>query len=217
MDMTLFGDDGVTQIVKRDDGFYWPADDTWCHKVIHSEVSDSDAAVALCKGKNLALQAGGNVGVWAAHLARQFTQIVTAEPDATNYECLKRNIPANVLPWRAGLGAEPGSIGMTLVPGNAGAHYLGGSGDIPIITIDSLGLPTCDFLCLDVEGSEPAALRGAEQTIRKYKPVIMFEEKGLSERYYGIKRDTAEKWVLGLGVGYRTVSKIRADVLMAVG
>lgn len=197
------------------DGFYWPADDNWCHKVIHGEVPDSDIALSHCKGRDLAVQAGGNVGVWAAHLAKQFARVVTVEPDSLNYECLKRNVPANVEHRRAGFGAEPGSVGLVQVSGNAGAHYVGGDGAIPIVTIDSLDLPACDFLCLDIEGFEPHALRGAEQTIRKYRPVIMFEEKGLSERYYRVPRGTAEKWVLGLGIGYQLRTKIRADVVLS--
>lgn len=215
MDMTLFGENGVTQIVQRD-GFWWPLDDDWCHKVIHSEVPDADDALRFVKGRDIAVQAGGNVGVWAAHLAARFSRVVTVEPDAINYECLKRNVPANVDHRRAGFGAEPDSVGLVNVTGNAGAHYINtGPGDIPVITIDSLDLPACDFLCLDIEGFEPHALRGAEQTIRKFRPVIMFEEKGLSERYYGVPRDSAERWVLGLGVGYRLRVKVRADVILS--
>lgn len=202
-------------LIKREDGFWWPKNDDWCWRVIHQEVPDLDLAVGLTRGKSVAVQAGGNVGVWAAHLAKTFGLVVTVEPDAANYECLTRNVPANVQHHRAGFGAEKGSFGLVNVEGNAGAHYAQAKGDIPVITIDSLGLGACDLICLDVEGSEPSALKGAEHTIRKYRPVIMFEEKGLSERYYGIKRDTAEQWVLGLGVGYQVKHKIRADVILS--
>lgn len=205
----------MDQIIQRDDGFFWPADDDWCYRVIHAEVADADIAVNLAKGRTLAVQAGGNVGVWASRLAKSFGTVVTVEPDATNYECLKRNVPLTVQYQRAGFGSAPGSLSLVNVNGNAGAHYVNfnGDGSIPIITIDSLDLPACDLLILDVEGSEPAALYGAEQTIRRFKPVIMFEEKGLSERYYGIKRGTAEKWLAGMG--YVVKAKVRADVVMA--
>ena len=43
------------------------------------------------------------------------------------------------------------------------------------ITIDSLDLPGCDFLKIDVEGMELQVLQGAEETIRKYQPVIYAE------------------------------------------
>lgn len=206
----------MTELIQRDDGFWWPADDDWCHKVIHAEVADADVAVNLTKGRTFAVQAGGNVGVWAAHLAKSFETVMTAEPDATNYECLKRNVPANVVHRQAGFAAETGTTLVNKVKGNAGAHFISGVtpgfGEIPIITIDSMNLSACDLLILDIEGSEPAALYGAEQTIRKFRPVVMFEEKGLSERYYGIERGTAEKWLAALG--YVVKHKIRADVIM---
>lgn len=202
------------EIVERG-GFWWPKNDDWCWRVIHQELPDLDLAMSFAKGRDVAVQAGGNVGVWASHLAKHFKVVETVEPDETNYECLTRNVPANVRHGRAAYGAEPGQIGLSHCEGNAGAHYLGGDGAIPIITIDSLNLDACDLLVLDVEGYEPLALRGAEQTIRRYRPVIMLEEKGLSERYYGLPRDTAELWVRGLGLGYEVRSKPRADVILS--
>jgi FkbM family methyltransferase len=198
------------------DHFWWPADDNWCWKVIHSELSDCDEAVKYTRGKTVAVQAGGNVGVWASHLAKTFRRVETTEPMAVNYECLKRNVPENVSHRFGGFGDKPGFIGMVTVEGNAGAHYPKADGDIPVVTIDSLNLEACDLLILDVEGYEPFALKGAEETIRKYKPVVMIEEKGLSERYYGVKRGTAENWVIGLGLGYAIRKKVRADVILSV-
>jgi FkbM family methyltransferase len=194
-------------------GFWWPADDTHCHAVIHDELADLDAALALVPGRKVAVQAGGNVGVWAAHLAREFETVMTFEPVAENYQCLVKNVPTNVRFWQVGLGDKPGKVGMTIVPGNAGAHYIGGAGEIEIITLDSLDLPGCDFLCLDVEGAEPLALHGAAETIRKFRPVVMMEEKGLSERYFGIRRGAAERWLVREH-GYRVAMKVRKDLIL---
>lgn len=203
------------EMIQRN-GFWWPVTDDWCWRVIHDELPDLELAIGLARGRELAVQAGGNVGVWASYLAARFKQVITVEPDAINYECLVRNVPDNVTAQRAGFGAKPGTVALVNVSGNAGAHYIGdgATGDIPIITIDSLDLPACDLLCLDIEGHEPHALLGAEVTIRRFRPVIAFEEKGLSERYYGVARDTAERWLVDLGIGYKVVAKVRADVLM---
>lgn len=209
---------GEMDLIQRD-GVWWPADDEWCWKVIHQEVPDVDAAVAYASCRDVAVQAGGNVGVWAAHLAKLFAAVDTVEPVAANYECLTRNVPSNVRHAKAVFGEAPGRIAMNTVSGNAGAHYIapGSNGSVPVLTIDSLELDACDLICLDVEGYEPLALRGAEQTIRKFRPAILIEEKGLSEQYYGIPRGTAENWVLGLGLGYSIREKRRADVILSVG
>lgn len=202
------------EMIERN-GIWWPANDGWCHKVIDEELPDLDLAISLTKGRDVAIQAGGNVGVWAAHLAKSFANVITVEPDVLNYECLKRNVPENVTHIQAGFGAAVGRAGLVNVDGNAGAHYLKADGSITIVTIDGLGCDACDLIVLDVEGYEPFALRGAEQTIRKFKPVIMFEEKKLSEQYYGIARGTSERWVLGLGLGYEVKARVRKDVILA--
>lgn len=204
----------MTEMVERG-GFLWPADDAWCSKVIFDEVGDIDNALKYVAKRDVAVQAGGNVGVWAAHLAETFGAVYTFEPCAENYECLTRNVPANVIHERAALGDVPGKAGLELVPGNAGAHYLKpGDGEIDVVTIDGLCLDACDLLVLDVEGYEPHALHGAAATIGKFRPVVMMEEKGLSQKYYGITAGAAERW-LKREFGYVNVGKVRKDVILA--
>lgn len=195
------------------DGFLWPAGDDHCHKVIHGELGDIDEALGFVRKFDVAVQAGGNVGVWAARLAKRFKTVWTFEPDAANYACLVENVPANVLHKNTGLGDKAESVGMKLFPDNCGAHYVDGPGDIEIVTLDSMDLPSCDYLCLDIEGYEPKALHGAARTIAKYKPVIHMEEKGLSERYYGIPKGEAERWLVRK-FGYRIAKKVRKDVIL---
>jgi FkbM family methyltransferase len=47
--------------------------------------------------------------------------------------------------------------------------------NVKAITIDSLNLDKLDFIKLDIEGGEYHAILGAEQTIKKYKPIITYE------------------------------------------
>lgn len=200
------------ELILRDDGFWWPSDDNHCWRVIHSEVGDLDRAVEWCGQKRVAVQAGGNVGVWAARLATVFDRVITVEPDGDNYECLRRNAPANVTHRRAAFGAEPGTVGMHVEAGNSGAHWVEGPGAIPVDTIDALSLSACDLILLDVEGYEARALRGAEATIRAHRPVVMFEDKGLGRRYYGEPQHAAQAVMVAMG--YRVVGVHRKDVLM---
>jgi hypothetical protein len=46
---------------------------------------------------------------------------------------------------------------------------------VEAITIDSMNLPRLDFLKLDIEGFELNAIRGAKETIKKYKPYLWVE------------------------------------------
>lgn len=53
-----------------------------------------------------------------------------------------------------------------------GFAHLNEKPDIPVMKIDSMGLPKVDIITIDIEGSEYEALQGAEQTILKDKPII---------------------------------------------
>lgn len=46
---------------------------------------------------------------------------------------------------------------------------------VHVITLDSMQLPSLEFLKLDVEGFECQAIRGGLKTIEKYRPVIWIE------------------------------------------
>lgn len=55
-----------------------------------------------------------------------------------------------------------------------------------MISVDSMELPRCDVIKIDVEGMELDVLRGSHQTILKNRPVIYFEQVGttnLQETY----------------------------------
>jgi hypothetical protein len=56
-----------------------------------------------------------------------------------------------------------------------------------------------DFIKMDCEGYEPYILRGAENTIKKFKPVILMEDKNLSKKYYGEEGNLAVDILLEWG------------------
>src|SRR5262249_31324528 len=43
------------------------------------------------------------------------------------------------------------------------------------VTVDSLDLPACHLIKIDVEGMEGEVIAGAEQTIRRFRPVLYME------------------------------------------
>jgi FkbM family methyltransferase len=194
-------------------GFRWPASGAGPAQVALREVRTLDEVLRHVPGRRTVIQAGGNVGVYPAYLAEYFSQVITFEPDAANFECLDRNVAApNVRKHHAALGGVPGTAGLVRAPLNAGAHYMEGAGAVRVVTVDSLGVADCDFMCLDVEGAEFAVLKGAEATIARCRPVIMFEDKGMSERY-GIAQGAVERWLAQV-FGYRLIGRTPHDALM---
>ncbi len=49
------------------------------------------------------------------------------------------------------------------------------AGDDDRQSCDELGLPRVDYIKMDIEGSEREALKGAQGTLRKYRPRLMID------------------------------------------
>lgn len=74
--------------------------------------------------------------------------------------------------------------------------------EVPTLTIDDLvdreGLERVDFIKLDIEGSELATMRGAERTLRKFRPKL-----ALSAYHKVADIPELMGYVRGLDLGYR--------------
>ena len=196
--------------MKQVGGFWFPAEDKHCAEASQRERIDLDMALKYVANKKVCIQAGGNCGVWATYLAARFEEVWTFEPDFENYLCLMKNIPANVNHFLAALGHKQATVGLDRTPKNCGAHQTNlAGGVIPMMTIDGLELDGCDFIQLDVEGMEPLILEGAQQTIDKFKPVLMIEDKDISRRY-GYRQGWTETKISG----YRIADRIHNDVIL---
>lgn len=169
-------------------------------------INDRDAFLKFVKEKRLVVQAGGNCGMYARFYGNYFDQVYTFEPHPDNFRCLQLNCTDKKYHvHNVGLGKD--FINATLKhPSTKKRRNMGvwqvqedPEGSIKIITIDSLNLPRCDLLHLDVEEFEPNVLQGAEKTIAKYKPVIILEA--------GHGGDVAESY------GYQLVEKLTTDWL----
>src|SRR5581483_871522 len=89
----------------------------------------------------------------------------------------------NVFLWNAALGHESGFTGLERqYYDNVGMHRIKDNGPIPVVALDSMNLPACDLLALDVEQYEVHALRGAYETIERCSPVIVCECPGPAVR-----------------------------------
>ena len=165
------------------------------------------AAIRLCRDHELAIDGGAHRGIWTREMWRHFKHVVSIEPVEEN----ARHIVEGVV-LHAALGAEAGTAKMRQGTENTGQwHHDPEATDCPeapIITIDALGLARVSLLKLDVEGMELFALKGAEQTIRDWRPVIVIEMNGLHRRY-GTKDGETELWLIQRG--YRLAEQFNKD------
>lgn len=165
--------DGVNTWVwlKSDQAFDIIADD-WPHL--------KDTIIRNVPNRRVAVQAGGNQGMYPRLMSFMFDQVYTFEPNTANYRSLLHNIQGidNIIPRQQALGAYiTQSRSQMSNPANAGTAevVMTDSGDIEMITIDSLNLDRCDLIQLDLEGYEMRAIMGAVRTIDRFKPTIIAE------------------------------------------
>lgn len=123
--------------------------------------------------KGLIIDIGANIGTHTTFYAR-YGKVIAIEANPLAFQCLIRNVP-EAMCINAAIGHEPGRVSILQNPDNQGASYTTPGNDIPRITIDSLNLDQCNFIKIDIEGDEIAALEGGRKTIETYKPVMCIE------------------------------------------
>jgi FkbM family methyltransferase len=165
------------------EGYYFPDWIEHRYDYFIRHMRDSESALRYLKDRGTVVQAGGHVGLWPLSLSEHFSVVHTFEPDSTNYECLLLNnakeiAEGRVIPHNQGVSSATGEIGLVQSTNNTGGHYLGdGDVKVELARIDDLELGDCSAIFLDVEGHELEALKGAEQVIRGFSPLLMLEIK----------------------------------------
>lgn len=132
---------------------------------------------------------GANIGdhSWAYACATRGVnsgRVLAFEPNETPFRCLTRNMAGHghATCIQKGLGEKPGRMGI-IRSSNVGASYLTDGNDIEIVTLDSYELPACALIKIDAEGMELGILRGAEETVKRCRPVLVMEiNSGALER-----------------------------------
>lgn len=140
------------------------------------------ASIAHCATRKLALDIGANVGLWSRELCQHFEHVIAFEPVADFRDCLMRNVPSVNFDVRAcALGDQDTTIDMIITAENTGHSHVDtgtiGTGTIPMYRLDTLNLPTVNYIKIDCEGYENTILRGAQQTIMRDRPIMVVEHK----------------------------------------
>jgi FkbM family methyltransferase len=161
-------------------------------------------ALGFVKNFTTAIDAGANYGIMSYNLNSKFFKIYAFEVDTPVRECLKKNVEKfqldNVVVCDCGLSDKEELVSLKYLKNTFGTHINKEvSGTHICKTLDSFELAEVGFIKLDCEGYEPYILRGAEQTIKKYKPVILMEEKNYSGKYYGEEGNLAVDLLLSWG------------------
>jgi FkbM family methyltransferase len=159
--------------------------------------------------KRIALDIGARWGEWARIIQDDFTHVICFEPIRVKYKYIKQNCKLNNLslygcclgdklgnvPMYAGSIYDPNKPGINRFAYNKNKRTIQTS-----IKLDDLGLGPIDFIKIDVEGFELPVLKGGEETIKKWKPIICIEQNGSETKWRSAKTFEASNFLLSLGM-----------------
>lgn len=203
------------ETVIKDGKWTWPAADEKSWEGQNEHLDLVSHILPHLKNKDIMIQAGGNCGLLLSTFIEHFNYVYTFEPDPINFYCLSQNVTAdNVFKMQACLGETNGTTKVQHLERSPGCHDIGGvhvagEGYLPLLSIDSLNLPGCDLIQLDVEGFELKAIKGAVNTITKYKPVLCVEFCENWLHRYGDNSEMVVEFIQSLG--YRQVGAEGVD------
>lgn len=164
-----------------------------------------------------AIDIGAHLGSTTIALAPLFVEVFSFEPNDFNFRLLRANVVINNLEnvhlFNCGLYSHPTSLFLSAqanqeVPlslneqgdfdghlaSNLGAYSFSeaGSGffEHSARTLDSYEFNNISFIKIDVQGADGEVLMGALQTIRRCRPVIVFEWEEILSRNFSVTLDS---------------------------
>ncbi len=152
-------------------------------------VGEQEAFRNLVTPGSIVVEVGANIGAHTVDLSRLVGpdgEVHAFEPQRIVFQTLCANLAlnqcTNVFARQEAVGAELGTIVVPAVNPATRMNFGGVSlvnvahGEpVRLVTLDSLDLPACHMLKVDVEGMEVEVLKGAGQTIQTYRPVMYLE------------------------------------------
>jgi FkbM family methyltransferase len=155
----------------------------WCE-------SELDLLLRFCREGDVVVDVGANIGSHTVTFAKAVGAngaVFALEPQRLAFQLLCGNIALNILTnvhsLQKAAGAQAGRAKIPALswnePHNFGAvsilnESLPGD-EVEVVTLDSLALPSCRLIKIDVEGMEPDVVAGARETIGKYQPILFVE------------------------------------------
>ena len=137
---------------------------------------------------DIVVDCGAHVGVFTKYaLSRGASRVIAIEPEPTNIACIEENLAEEIANGRVtllkkGVWDVEDELAFEVSTNSAGHHVVhgdprGGEPGIMRIAVSpldalvrELSLDRVDFIKMDIEGSEARALKGAEATLRRFRP-----------------------------------------------
>jgi len=161
---------------------------------------------ALSDVNGTAVDIGANYGVWSYHLSKIFSRVEAFEPINECCDVIRSTRRKNINVHNEALSSSPGNLELRIPVENSElllqSARLGDvngqfeSRVVPVKTLDTYSVGKVRFIRIDVAGHEIEVLKGAERTIKQFKPVMIIE---IEQRHLDFPMDDVFKLVESYG------------------
>lgn len=164
--------------------------------------------LSLVPPGSVAVDVGANAGMVTWLLSRRAGRVVAVEPNPALAAKLRRDFAGEAVEVAECALSDAAGEGTLLVPSADGVELDGRASleadanggldvrpvEVPVRTLDGLGLRDVGFVKIDVEGHEMSVLRGAERLLAEQAPSLLVEAEekfgeGLAAAVVGHLRD----------------------------
>jgi FkbM family methyltransferase len=153
---------------------------------INEEIEKIIEVISDLGSQPVVIDGGANIGLVTISVARKTNaKIYSFEPQRQIFYCLCGNVVINnlenIFTFNQGLGNTKTTMYVPEIDYTKGRDFgdveLSHKGNEPVLitTIDDLNLEKLDFVKLDIESMEIAALEGGRNSIRKHRPWCWIE------------------------------------------
>jgi FkbM family methyltransferase len=160
----------------------------------------------LCSEAKIAVDVGGNLGLYVHHFQKLCRSVVVFEPIPALQSYLKQQyhdiriegVALSDAPGQAQLRIPTGNYSWATIATTNNLALADGltSIEVPVRTLDSYELDSVGILKVDVEGHEESVLRGAVKLLSREKPNIVVE---VEERHNPGSVKRVSDFLSGLG------------------
>lgn len=181
-------------------------------------------ALHQVKNFHTAIDIGGNIGFWSRDFCNRFENVIIFEPEASNIECLERNLldKKNYMLHKVGLGSKEETKTFYKSLSTSGGHSFFRDqifeeqveeSFLEIKKLDDYNFTNVGLIKIDTQGSEYDILIGGQQTLTNNNCVlnIEIEHKNESQRQRG-------KQIISLlsSLGYKEYGRSRKKEVVFV-
>ena len=191
----ILAGDGFNRLARGRYGYIlYNKNDTYVGRSIeqYGEYGEAEAGLLkqICQPNDIVVEVGANIGSLTVPMARAVGNrglVLAFEPQPIVFQTLCGNLALNSLTnvrcFRSAVGAEGGHVFIPGIRYDKEGNFGGVSVDgfdkgfkVPKVTLDeTLDIPRCKMIKIDVEGMEAEVITGAAETIKKFRPALYVE------------------------------------------